>query len=172
MVPGTVVHSFITGSGLLLSLASCAATLSLMVVYWYTICHDYDTHTPALLPLFLASSRRRRRRVSSKPQQQRDAASFTASEDEDIFRYSGNSDIGDDASSFEHSGCEDVSGGESDDGVAETDLDAELRLALMSTPMDIPTHRASQCEVVLQPAGLSRQVVWQNTDCACLCCLS
>lgn len=33
-----------------------------------------------------------------------------------------------------------------DDGVAMTDLDARVEAALAATPVDLPTHRPSQCE--------------------------
>lgn len=133
-------------------MASPASVLS-MVVSYDMLCIRFDTWTPAFL-LFLAPSRRRRRRVSPKTQELRDAAIFSASDDEDGFSCAGNGDVADDAPSLKRSGCEDASYDERDYGVAETDLDEELRIALMSTPMDMPTHRFSQCEIMQQPVVL------------------
>lgn len=44
----------------------------------------------------------------------------------------------------EDSASGDGDGGDAD--IGETELDAELRAALMTTPPDLPTHRPSQCE--------------------------
>ncbi|CAN0226829.1 unnamed protein product, partial [Ectocarpus sp. 4 AP-2014] len=94
--------------------------------------------------------RRRRRATTSLPTN--DSA---AGADEDAVRDGGcaGSLDGDDddasASCIELSGSDDGSEDDNHDdgGVAEeteTDLDAELRNALLSTPLDVPTHRPSQ----------------------------
>lgn len=100
---------------------------------------------------------RRRDRDASKPQQQHSYHDGGEGQDEDettAFDYGDdfNSDVDDIDGGHgsirlhgELSGCASVGG--DDDGVeGEDDLDAQLRMALMSTPSDVPTHRPSQCE--------------------------
>lgn len=71
--------------------------------------------------------------------------------------------LSDDAPCFDLSGCDDAidrdGADDGDDGVdgvsdheMETSLDIELRNALLSTPLDVPTHRPSQCEGILEAA--------------------
>lgn len=75
---------------------------------------------------------------------------FNSDDDDDDGSRDGNHD---DILEDELSRCDDASvgvGGGNDgdgDGEKETDdLDAELRMALMSTPSDVSSHRPSQCE--------------------------
>lgn len=88
-------------------------------------------------------SRRRHRRVSSTPRNEADGHGATdgapASEGID------SSDSGSDVSGTDASG--DVWDGYADNGVAETELDAEIRAALATPPLDPPTHRPSQCKI-------------------------
>ncbi len=81
-------------------------------------------------------------------------------EDENAFDYgisdasSGNSDVAGDETCVDLSGCDrdddddddDDGEGGGDGGAGVTDLDAELSRALMSTPVDVPSYRPSQCE--------------------------
>lgn len=134
------------------------------------------THIPAfpgvLLLLSLSqnrNSRHRRHGDGHKPRQQHShgATGGDASEDETAFDYGDdfNSDVGDGdddgdgdgdrdgddgPSCVELSSSDDVGGDDDDDGVMETDdLDDQLRMALMSTPSDVPTHRPSQCKTYI-----------------------
>lgn len=71
-------------------------------------------------------------------------------EDENAFDYgddfSFNSDDDVDVQNGGGGGGDGAKGTDGDGDGDDDDLDATLRMALMSTPSDVPTHRPSQCE--------------------------
>lgn len=111
------------------------------------------------------SRHRLRGSVAPKPQQQQhshEAAGGDVSEDDTAFDYGdgdgfdsngddlnsdrGSSRLGDELSDGDNVSFDGDGGGDGGGETETDDLDAELKMALMSTPSDAPTHRPSQCE--------------------------
>lgn len=67
-------------------------------------------------------------------------------DDDDVHALNGDDELSCLANMGADGGGDGNGDGEGEKGTDGDDLDATLRMALMSTPSDVPTHRPSQCE--------------------------